>query len=51
MSMNRKAAAIVVIVGLTVAAAIALRAGSRADASASDCYSSEQGPSKPTICE
>ena len=49
--MNRKVAAIALIVGLTVAAAIALRASNRADASASDCYASEQGPSKPTICE
>ena len=49
--MNRKGAAVAVIVGLTLVAAIALRASNRADASASDCYSSEQGPSKPTICE
>jgi uncharacterized membrane protein len=49
--MNRKAAAVAVIVGLTVVAAIALRASNRADASASDCYSSEQGPTTPTICE
>lgn len=49
--MNRKAAAVVLIVGLTVAAAIALRASNRADASASDCYASDQGPSTPTICE
>ena len=40
-----------VIVGLTVVAAIALRASNRADASASDCYAGEQGPSTPTICE
>jgi hypothetical protein len=49
--MNRKAVAAVVIVGLTVVAAIALRASNRADASASDCYAGEQGPSTPTICE
>ena len=49
--MNRKAAAAALIVGLTVAAAIALRASNRAHASASDCYSSEQGPNTPTICE
>ena len=51
MWMNRKTVAVAAIVGLTVVAALALRSGSRADASASDCYSSEQGPSKPTICE
>ena len=49
--MNRKGAAVAVIVGLTLVAAIALRASNRADASASDCYSGEQGPSTPTICE
>lgn len=49
--MNRKAAAVAVIVGLTVAAALAMRASNRADASASDCYAGEQGPSTPTICE
>ena len=49
--MSRKAVAALVIVGLTVAAAIALRASNRADASASDCYAGEQGPSTPTICE
>ena len=48
--MNRKAVAVVVIVGLTVAAAIALRASNRADASASDCYSAANGPATPTIC-
>lgn len=49
--MNRKGAAVAVIVGLTLVAAIALRASNRADASASDCYSSDQGPATPTICE
>lgn len=49
--MNRKAAAALVIVALTVVAAIALRASNRADASASDCYASDQGPNTPTICE
>ena len=48
--MNRKAIAAVVIVGLTVALAAALRTGNRADASAGDCYSDAQGPSTPTIC-
>ena len=49
--MNRKAAAAVVIVAMTVVAVIAMRASNRADPSASDCYSSDQGPNTPTICE
>jgi hypothetical protein len=48
--MNRKAIAIVVIVGLTVALAAALRTANRADAASGDCYSEDQGPSTPTIC-
>ena len=48
--MNRKTAAVAVIIGLTAVAAVVLRASNRADASASDCFAGEQGPSKPTIC-
>jgi len=48
--MNRKSAAVAVIVGLTLVAAVVLRTTNRADASASDCYSSEAGPTTPTIC-
>jgi hypothetical protein len=47
---NRKAIAAVVIAGLTVALAAALRTTNRADAAAGDCYSDTQGPSTPTIC-
>ena len=49
--MNRKTAAVAVIVGLTVVAAVALRTSNRADASAADCYAGATGPSTPTICE
>ena len=49
--MNRKLAAAALIVGLTVVAAITMRASNRADASASDCFAGEQGPATPTICE
>lgn len=48
--MKRKAIAIVVIAGLTVALATALRTANRADAAAGDCYSDGQGPATPTIC-
>ena len=49
-AMNKKAIAIVVIAGLTALLAIGLRTANRADAAASDCYSDDQGPSTPTIC-
>jgi hypothetical protein len=48
--MSRKAAAIVLIAGLSLALAWGLRTANRADASASDCYSDGQGPSTPTVC-
>jgi hypothetical protein len=48
--MNKKAIAVVAIVGLTALLAIGLRTGNRAAAAASDCYSGDQGPSTPTIC-
>jgi hypothetical protein len=47
--MNKKAMA-VVILGLTALLAIGLRAVNRAEAASSDCYSGDQGPSTPTIC-
>jgi hypothetical protein len=49
--MNRKLAAVAVIVGLTLIAAYALRTSNRADASAADCYAAADGPNTPTICE
>jgi hypothetical protein len=48
--MNRKATAVVVIVGLSVLLFLGLRSNNRADAAAGDCYSDGQGPSTPTIC-
>jgi hypothetical protein len=48
--MNRKAAAIVLIVGLSLALAAALRTANRANASAGDCYSDTPGPSTPMVC-
>jgi hypothetical protein len=49
-AMNRKAIAAALIVGLSVLLVIAVRTANRADAASSDCYSGEQGPDKPTIC-
>jgi hypothetical protein len=48
--MNRKVTAAVVIVGLSAALFFALRTINRADAAGKDCYSGDQGPSTPTIC-
>lgn len=48
--MNKKAIAVIVIAGLSVALVVALRTDNRADAAAGDCYSDAQGPSTPTIC-
>jgi hypothetical protein len=48
---NRKTIAIVLIVGLSVALAAALRTANRADASAGDCYSDAPGPSTPVVCD
>ncbi|HEX6605242.1 MAG TPA: hypothetical protein VF027_10245 [Sphingomicrobium sp.] len=48
--MNRKAIVAVLIVGLSVLLFVAVRTANRADAASSDCYSGEQGPATPTIC-
>jgi hypothetical protein len=50
LAMNRKAAVAVVIVGVSMLLFVAVRTLNRADAAGSDCYSGEQGPSTPTIC-
>lgn len=47
---KRKATAAAVIVALSVLLIVALRTANRADAAGSDCYSGDQGPSTPTIC-
>lgn len=49
-AMNRKAIVAVLIVGLSVLLFVAVRTANRADAASSDCYSGEQGPATPTIC-
>jgi len=48
--MNRKAIALVLIVGLGIALAATLRTTSRADAAAGNCYADSSGPAEPTIC-
>lgn len=48
--MNRKAVTIVLALGLIVAGVAALRTINRADAAGGDCYSADQGPSTPTVC-
>ena len=49
--MRVKAIAVLVVVAASAALFVAMRNNSRADAAASDCYASAQGPSTPTICE
>jgi len=49
--MRVKAITGLVIVALSAAAFVALRAESRADAAKGDCYAADQGPSTPTICQ
>lgn len=48
--MNGRAIAIVVVVGLAIVLAFALRSTNRADAAAGNCYAATAGPSTPTIC-
>jgi len=48
--MNRKTAAVVLIVVSAVAAGVAFRSANRADAAAGNCYSATAGPSEPTVC-
>lgn len=50
LAMRIKAIAGVVIVALSAAAFVAMRAENRADAAKGDCYAADQGPSTPTIC-
>lgn len=49
--MRVKAIAVLVVVAASAALFVAMRSSSRADAAASDCYASAQGPATPTICE
>jgi uncharacterized membrane protein len=48
--MRLKAIAVVVILGLSAAAFVAMRSENRADAAGGNCYSDAPGPSTPTIC-
>jgi uncharacterized membrane protein len=48
--MRVKAIAGLVIVAVSAAAFIAMRAENRADAAKGDCYAAEKGPATPTIC-
>jgi hypothetical protein len=48
--MRAKALAVIVVLVVSAALFIQLRKDNRADAAASDCYSTAQGPSSPTIC-
>jgi hypothetical protein len=49
--MRLKAITGLVIVALSAAAFVAMRGENRAGAAAADCYSADQGPSTPTICQ
>ncbi|MGE5563854.1 MAG: hypothetical protein ACM3ZV_11200 [Bacillota bacterium] len=48
--MRVKAIAVVLVLGLSAAAFVAMRAENRADAASGNCYSEAAGPSTPTIC-
>ena len=49
--MRVKAFALILILAVSAAAFVVIRKDNRADAAATDCYASAQGPSAPTICE
>jgi hypothetical protein len=49
--MRTKAIAGLVIVALSAAAFVAMRAENRAGAASADCYAADNGPAKPTICQ
>lgn len=49
--MRTKAIAGLVIVALSAAAFVAMRAENRARAAAADCYAADSGPAQPTICQ
>ena len=48
--MRTKAAAFVAIVAVAIALAVGLRTANRADAAGGNCYSGDQGPATPTVC-
>jgi uncharacterized membrane protein len=49
--MRTKGIAALVMVALSAAAFVAMRAENRAGAASADCYAADNGPAKPTICE
>ena len=49
--MRVKAAAFILVLGMSVAMFMALRRENRAEAAGGDCYAAAQGPSTPTICQ
>jgi hypothetical protein len=49
--MRTKAIAGLVIVAVSAAAFVAMRSENRAGAASADCYTADQGPSTPTICQ
>lgn len=48
--MRVKAIAGLVIVAVSAALFVAMRAENRADAAKGDCYAADKGPATPTIC-
>jgi hypothetical protein len=48
--MRVKVTAFVVVAAASIALFAAIQRESRADAAGGDCYSADQGPSTPTIC-
>jgi uncharacterized membrane protein len=46
-----KAIAFVIVLALSAVLFVAMHRDNRADAAATNCYASAQGPSSPTICE
>ena len=48
--MRTKATAFAVIVAAALALAMGLRTANRADAAGGNCYSGDQGPATPTVC-
>ena len=48
--MKMKITAAVVVLGIVVAVAAAMRTTDRADAAGGNCYADTKGPSEPTVC-
>jgi len=48
--MSMKLTVPLLILGLAIVLAAALRTSNRADAAAGNCYSETKGPAEPTVC-